>query len=409
MFFGLFSDSVLVNKYADMLFDEFIRVKNAELALAKAAQFANTENISRKEIQKGKEKVAEKLKSYLLGNAAISEKGLEECSILLDSFNLEEEKKKEILKIGLDKYYIQSALSGNLLVLDKNVLPIPIIFNSDEDLYYCASAAYVKKRSRTRTVNYNGFTGSIKIGWGVRYRMGSININRVPEEYYDTSDRGIFFITSQRLGYIGQKQFSINWSQVVSLQSSEMGLLIFKRGRENPFSVFLMEYDVPLTIISTIMNKDNYKPVKKNIPKADKRVIAEQKKPTKPGFIVKGNRAKRNDVDDETGFIDDRPGDNYSTNVFHKVGHKWNKQKKRSRYQKYSYTVCDYTDEGLFYEQCQSIEKHFPSLIKDSLFKDADGSLFQRYHHKKGDIVICNHEAVGALYISSDFDLEENS
>jgi hypothetical protein len=43
------------------------------------------------------------------------------------------------------------------------------------------------------------------------------------------------------------------------------------------------------------------------------------------------------------------------------------------------------------------------------LFKDADGSLFQRYHHKKGDIVICNHEAVGSLYISSDFDLEENS
>ena len=409
MFFGLFADSILVNKYADMLFDEFIKIKNANLALLKANQFANTENISTKEVQKGKEKVAEKLKNYILSNITLSEKDFEEYTTLIDNCNLKDEPRKELLTICLNKYLIQSALNGNPHVLDKKVVPVPILFNSDEDLYYCASAAYVKRKTRTKTVNYHGLTSTIKIGWGLRYRMGSININRVPEEYYDTSDRGIFFVTSQRLGYIGQKQFSINWNQVVSLQSSEMGLLIFKRGRENPFSVFLMEYDVPLTIISTIMNKDSYKPVKKVMPRADKTIIVEQKKPTKPSFIIKGNKTNRNDVDDEASFDDGRPGDKYSPNVFHKVGHKWNKQKKRSRYQKYSYTVCDYTDEGLFHDQCQSIEKHFPLLDKEPLFKDADGSLFQRYHHKKGDIVICNHEAVGALYITSDFDLEENS
>ena len=79
MFFGLFADSVLVNRYADMLFDEFVRIRNANNALTKAAQFANTENMSSKEIQKGKEIVAERLKKLGLNKGSGvpgTEKGL---------------------------------------------------------------------------------------------------------------------------------------------------------------------------------------------------------------------------------------------------------------------------------------------------------------------------------------------
>ncbi len=336
MFFGLFADSVLVNRYADMLFDEFVRIRNANNALTKAAQFANTENMSSKEIQKGKEIVAERLKNRLLSNIAITERDVEEYTALLDGCNLEEEKVKEIQKICLDKYLINSAINDNLHVFDKNVVPIPIRFNSDEDLYYFASAAYVKKRSRTRAVNYHGLTTNIKLCWGMRYRIGSININRVPEEYYDTSDRGIFFVTSQRLGYIGQKQFSVNWNQVVSLQSSEMGLLIFKQGKENPFSIFLLEYDVPLTIISSIMNRDMVKPIKKNGSKPIKTVKAEQKKSTKPSFIVKGNQYQHNDTGDELDYTVGGSRHDHSPNVFHKAGQKWNKRKKRSKKQQFS-------------------------------------------------------------------------
>lgn len=96
-----------------------------------------------------------------------------------------------------------------------------------------------------------------------------------------------------------------------------------------------------------------------------------------------------------------------SPNLFKKSGFKWKKQKRRSKKVTYSYTISNFTDENLFYQQCQSIEEYFPNIIKYPISKNPDGSLFQRYHHEKGDIVVCNHKYVGSLYISSEFDLKE--
>ncbi len=76
----------------------------------------------------------------------------------------------------------------------------------------------------------------------------------------------------------------------------------------------------------------------------------------------------------------------------------------RKKY-KYSYNICNQPDKDLFARQCKALEKHIPGLEKEPLLEDVDGSLYQRYHHKQGDMIVCNHEFVGALYIDSDFDI----
>lgn len=72
----------------------------------------------------------------------------------------------------------------------------------------------------------------------------------------------------------------------------------------------------------------------------------------------------------------------------------------------FHYPICTEPDEELFYKQCAALEKHIPGLAKESLLNDVDGSLYQIYYHEKGDMLVCNHYLVGALYIDSDFDIE---
>ena len=102
---------------------------------------------------------------------------------------------------------------------------------------------------------------------------------------------------------------------------------------------------------------------------------------------------------------------NVTPNLFDKKGKKWHKNGKRSKKggysSEYSYNISDQTDKDLFNKQCIDIEKYFPGLKKEALQKLDDGSLLQRYHHEKGDIVVYNNEFVGALYMTSGFDIDE--
>ncbi len=155
------------------------------------------------------------------------------------------------------------------------------------------------------------------------------------------------------------------------------------------------DYDIKIDINVAVPESVKAEPESKSKP---------HRRPGK-SLIVTANRNYNSSS--STGKLCDSDVAEGSPNLFKKSGYKWKKQKKRSRGEKYSYNVCNYTDEDLFYKQCKNIEEIFPDLIKEPIFKDADQSSFQTYHHEKGDIVVCNHEAVGALYITSDFDLNE--
>ena len=69
----------------------------------------------------------------------------------------------------------------------------------------------------------------------------------------------------------------------------------------------------------------------------------------------------------------------------------------------FHYTVCNEFDEEIFIKQCAAIEK-IPSLKKEKLLEDVDGTVLQIYHHENGDIRIVNDYLIGCLYVDSDFD-----
>lgn len=154
---------------------------------------------------------------------------------------------------------------ANLATIETGVLPdvtdadtsLNIIFKDGERLHYRVSSLLRKVRRVTKSVQYGGLTASIKITKGLRYRMGSLNVGRTTSEILAVEDNGIFYITSQRIGYHGQrKQFSVPYNKVSSLELRSDGLYLFKEGKEQPYIITLDDYDVALAITSFIINKD---------------------------------------------------------------------------------------------------------------------------------------------------------
>ena len=72
----------------------------------------------------------------------------------------------------------------------------------------------------------------------------------------------------------------------------------------------------------------------------------------------------------------------------------------------FNYNICSEPDEALFVEQCKSLEKHIPGIIKESLLHDVDDSKTQVYSLSNKKILVHNSYYVGAVYIESDVKLE---
>lgn len=159
---------------------------------------------------------------------------------------------------SFNKYYA-------LALIDKGVLPtisnpesqVNIVFKPDEVLHWGMVANLMKRKKVTTRINYGGLTASVKIMKGVRYRVGSMNIGSESKEIIDREDSGIFYVTNQRLGYLGyRKQFSFPFKKVGSLELRPDGLHIFKDGKEAPYILELSDYELALAIISFILNKE---------------------------------------------------------------------------------------------------------------------------------------------------------
>jgi hypothetical protein len=153
----------------------------------------------------------------------------------------------------------------NLATIESGVLPDVtnaennpnIIFKSDEILHYRVYSALRKLKRITKSVQYGGFTASVKITRGLRYRVGNIKVGRTTTEVLTIEDQGMLYITNQRIGYFGQqKQFAVPFEKISSLELRSDGLYIFKDGKEQPYIVTTDDYEVPLAITSFIMNKE---------------------------------------------------------------------------------------------------------------------------------------------------------
>lgn len=227
--------------------------------------------------REGVRKYQEKL-SYFLSENTISDSEKEELSKILHEYNLSTEDVKKIHsaqasfvfnKISTDqritedekqslslicdyfgintrdfdfnqenfnKYYAMALIDKGILpIVNPEAFQVPVMIKANEIVHFGAQADMIKIKKVVEKIFHHGLAGSIRIAKGIRYRWGSINLNVQRREIADIEDNGVFYLTNQRVGFIGRrKQFSLEYSKIIGFELRAEGLYIFKNGKENP-------------------------------------------------------------------------------------------------------------------------------------------------------------------------------
>lgn len=192
----------------------------------------------------------------IISDQRINEEERVSLQNLLNLFSLQSD------EIGFEqdlfnKYYTLGLIEQGLLPTINNPDVISVIFQKEEILHYGAAGQLNKIKKITERINYKGITGSIKIMKGVRYRIGSIGVEKQTREILEAEDTGILYISNERIGFKGnRKQFSIPFNKILSFELFAEGLFIFKHGKETPYIVSLEEYELPLSVLSFLLNKE---------------------------------------------------------------------------------------------------------------------------------------------------------
>jgi hypothetical protein len=154
-----------------------------------------------------------------------------------------------------NKYYILDQIDrGNIPTTENHDLNINM--GIGEKLYFADKAFFVKNRSVTERISYGGFSGSVKIMKGVRYRVGSLKVNAQKKQVLSSEDVGFVYMTTDNIGYLGvHKNFSLPYDKIVSLDIKNGYLFIYKKGKETPFIISMNDYEVLLAIVSFKLNQ----------------------------------------------------------------------------------------------------------------------------------------------------------
>lgn len=190
---------------------------------------------------------------------------------ITDDSRITEAERKELVKIYSDLNLPTDNLAYNqsdfnkyytLHLIDEGKLPtidvpnLNVNLSNDEKLHYVNKAFIVKNKSVTKSYNYSGFSASIKIAKGLRYRVGNVKINPQKVNVMMTDDAGTFYLTTENLGYIGlNKHFSIPYDKISSLDIRDGFLYLYKKGKEGPFIISMNDFELPLAIVSFKINE----------------------------------------------------------------------------------------------------------------------------------------------------------
>jgi hypothetical protein len=184
----------------------------------------------------------------------ITDEEKKELESLMDYFGLSV-KDFDFNQGNFNKFY-------SLALIDKGILPTPqytgfdLVLKKGEIVHWLCPSIFKKRRKITKTINYSGFTGSVKIMKGLRYRVGSINLSPQTSEVMVDEDSGNFWLTDQRIGFLGRrKNFNLPYNKILSFEAYKDAIIIYKDGRENPYIVGLEDVELPVAILSEILNR----------------------------------------------------------------------------------------------------------------------------------------------------------
>jgi hypothetical protein len=138
-----------------------------------------------------------------------------------------------------------TTLLGRFRVLgqiDEGHLPsctVPILLQHGEICHQAiAGIAYKELRTVTKRINYSGPTASIKIMKGLRWRIGSVALQRVTQDVMTEIDRVDVYITSKKVFLKGLKKgTSIPLTKVVHFIVYSDGLQIEKESGKDVYLI----------------------------------------------------------------------------------------------------------------------------------------------------------------------------
>lgn len=84
-------------------------------------------------------------------------------------------------------------------------ISVPVLLKRGESCHFAGPATHHQIRTVTKRVNYSGPTASIRLMRGVRWRVGSISVQRVTTDVMTRLDAGGLYVTSTRLLFDGTR------------------------------------------------------------------------------------------------------------------------------------------------------------------------------------------------------------
>ena len=136
-------------------------------------------------------------------------------------------------------------LMGEIEGGDLPSVDVPILLQRGEICHFSGVAAHHEIKTLTKRINYSGPTASIKIMKGVRWRVGSISVQRVTTDVMTQLDTGNLYITSKRVLFDGtKKNVSIPLGKITNFTVFKDGLQVEKEAGKDPYFIGASDWEL---------------------------------------------------------------------------------------------------------------------------------------------------------------------
>ena len=210
-----------------------------------------SEEIANKIYESNAKQILQNFIDGVISDGRLSPDEETEINEIAKSLNIDlkiDDKSKEVL----DRYKLYWQIeNGELptIVTDINI-------QKSENLHFKASVKWLEQRKVTKRVNYGGPTARIKIAKGVYYRMGSVGVQRVSEDVWQTIDSGQLYLTNKRLIFMGGKgNKTIQLNKILDVTPYKNGVDIQKESGKSPFLEFNQNVDIFSMILVRLMDE----------------------------------------------------------------------------------------------------------------------------------------------------------
>lgn len=135
-------------------------------------------------------------------------------------------------------------------------LAVPVLLKRNEECHFAGRAGHHQIKTVTKRINYGGVSASFKIMKGVRYRTGSMAVQRVTSDVMTQLDTGNLYITSSRLLFDGEKKnTAIPFGKVTTFTVYKDGLKIEKDTGSDQYFIGSGDWELAGACLDVAMGK----------------------------------------------------------------------------------------------------------------------------------------------------------